>query len=213
MEVSVRMSDIAEHGRDVDSGISSTTNSDNSSDGSSQLEQEDSKEGHDFPGLENGVASEDSQNSPHSLRRTEDSDNNLSPFMIFLQEVMFWISVAAVILHVWAAAGIKKAMKVKVIVNVLACCLGYVILLAIAIHLVSNLRPSDKPPQFFSPNSNLQKMLDLIGNVTEGDVVDGYSLSEQSSSSSCECMWKQKWALFRDGKVMLGRYSSLLCFP
>jgi hypothetical protein len=39
------------------------------------------------------------------------------------------------------------------------------------------LKPTDRPPQFFKPNSNIQKMLDLAGNLTSADAVNCYSCS------------------------------------
>ena len=41
----------------------------------------------------------------------------------------------------------------------------------------SFLKPTDRPPQFFNPDSNIQKMLDLTGNLTDTDALNCYSCS------------------------------------
>ena len=39
------------------------------------------------------------------------------------------------------------------------------------------LKPTDRPPQFFKPSSNIQKMLDLAGNLTSAEAVNCYGCS------------------------------------
>ena len=41
----------------------------------------------------------------------------------------------------------------------------------------SFLKPTDRPPQFFKPGSNIQKMLDLTGNLTDTSALNCYSCS------------------------------------
>ena len=43
----------------------------------------------------------------------------------------------------------------------------FLLILAAMSGAMSQLKPSDHPPQFFDPDSNIQKMLDLTGNLTE----------------------------------------------
>lgn len=48
----------------------------------------------------------------------------------------------------------------------------FAIILASMSGAMSRLKPSDHPPQFFDPDSNIQKMLDLSGNLTERSAVN-----------------------------------------
>lgn len=52
------------------------------------------------------------------------------------------------------------------------------------------LKPTDRPPQFFKSSSNIQKMLDLTGNLTDAATLNCYSCSawygQGASKASCE---------------------------
>ena len=54
------------------------------------------------------------------------------------------------------------------------------------------LKPTDRPPQFFKPSSNIQKMLDLTGNLTDSEAINCYSCSAWygggTSKSLCMCV-------------------------
>ena len=54
---------------------------------------------------------------------------------------------------------------------------GFVLVLLASFVATSFLKPTDRPPQFFKPSSNIQKMLDLSGNLTSADAVNCYSCS------------------------------------
>lgn len=55
--------------------------------------------------------------------------------------------------------------------------LGFVVVLLTSFIATAFLKPTDRPPQFFKPSSNIQKMLDLSGNLTSADAVNCYSCS------------------------------------
>ena len=55
------------------------------------------------------------------------------------------------------------------------------------------LKPTDRPPQFFKPNSNIQKMLDLAGNLTSADAVNCYSCSAWYTPGASKCISSKNW--------------------
>lgn len=48
------------------------------------------------------------------------------------------------------------------------------------------LKPTDRPPQFFKPSSNIQKMLDLSGNLTDTATLNCYSCSAWYGNGASE---------------------------
>ena len=53
----------------------------------------------------------------------------------------------------------------------------FIVILACMSGAMSQLKPSDHPPQFFDPDSNIQKMLDLEGNLTQRSAVNCWDCS------------------------------------
>lgn len=184
LNFSVRMSDIPE----MDSGISSASGSDNSSNGSTLMDagevDKDDSNSDDEEKEEDRTALIRGQVSPEAHGNAQ-TPGTVSRLTLLMQKFMFGISVSVMVFHIWPKFTSERANRIRYWVNFLLFCLGYLLLLAISVGLLSRLRPSEKPPQFFSPDSNLQKVLDLTGNVTDASVVDGYTMSEWSSS----CKW------------------------
>ena len=81
------------------------------------------------------------------------------------------------------------------------CIWVYLLSLIISIGMVVGLlRFSDRPPQLFNSNSNIQKLIDLTGNLTEGGILDCVS----GCGGSCE---------FDDWMVhVTGRYNYCFTF-
>ena len=48
----------------------------------------------------------------------------------------------------------------------------FIVIFVISLPLAIRLEPTDHPPQFFDPDSNIQKMLDLSGNLTDLSTFD-----------------------------------------
>jgi len=143
-------------------------------------------------------------------RSVEGPPGQAESWTVGMQKLMLALSCAAMVLHLFPRprkthpsgqqdrlqgnqATEKKGRNALYCIRLLVFLVSYGILLGTSVGLVSQLKSSDKPPQFFSPGTNLQKVLDLTGNVTAADVVDGYTLSEWSSDgTSCEWAW-QVW--------------------
>lgn len=53
----------------------------------------------------------------------------------------------------------------------------FVAILTLSLVGTAFLKPTNRPPQFFKPDSNIQKMLDLTGNLTDTDALNCYSCS------------------------------------
>ena len=60
----------------------------------------------------------------------------------------------------------------------------FVIILASMSGAMSQLKPSDHPPQFFDPDSNIQKMLDLSGNLTQRSALNCWQCSSWYDGNS-----------------------------
>lgn len=89
-----------------------------------------------------------------------------------MQKGMFYISVCPMALHLafgkYKARTRKSTTKATLSVAHVGTSLAILCLVvALSIGLMMQLRFSNKPPQFFDPDSNIQKMLDLAGNVTD----------------------------------------------
>ena len=143
-----------------------------------------------------------------AVEESEKADWKTSLCTIGMQKFMLLLSMGAMVLHLFPLPPkpdpgnpnnprttnqetAKRKKNVLCLVRFLVFILCYCLLLVVSIGLVSRLKPSDKPPQFFSPSTNLQKVLDLTGNVTDADVIDGYTLSEWSGDgSSSEWVWQ-----------------------
>ena len=122
----------------------------------------------------------------HTLAKQEETIEK--KLTLLMQKAMFYISMVTMAIHLWTTRGSPKKGKrrARVAVNLSFCSLAYLLVLAVSLALLLQLRLSDKPPQFFSPDSNIQKLLDLVGNISDVDAVDGYSYSEWSSKDNCE---------------------------
>lgn len=191
---SVRMSDVA-HEDDSGIEVSSASNSDNTSNSSNQSSsQSDSMEvGGDLQ-EDDSLALIDNE-VPHfqaprttrnyTLRKSEETVEK--KLTILMQTAMFYVATIPMVMHLWTTKSLqKKKRRAKFAANVSLCSLVYILLLAISLTLVFHLRLSEQPPQFFSPDSNIQKMLDLVGNVSDVNAVDGYGFSEWSSNHKGE---------------------------
>ena len=77
----------------------------------------------------------------------------------------------------WFLIGRKFNSKHKARLFSLAMIFGFVLVLFASFVATAFLKPTDRPPQFFKPGSNIQKMLDLAGNLTSADAVNCYSCS------------------------------------
>ena len=53
----------------------------------------------------------------------------------------------------------------------------FVVVLVSMSGAMSQLEPTNHPPQFFDPDSNIQKMLDLEGNLTQKEVINCWNCS------------------------------------
>ena len=101
---------------------------------------------------------------------------------VLMQTAMYYVATVSMVLHLWTTKSLlKKKRREKFAFNICVCSLSYILLLAVSLSLVFQLQLSNQPPQFFSPDSNIQKMLDLVGNISDVNAVDGYRFSEWSS--------------------------------
>ena len=208
--LSIRMSDIA-HGDD-DSGIevSSNSNSDtisNSSESSAQSVSNDSNQSNS--NVEVGIDQSDDQvmlipdQTPESvpspsLFSPEDSMTAESKLTYAMQISMFYLSVIPMSLHLYFSEILKKN-RLKSALFVIFNIFLYVVLVGVFAALMANLRFNDKPPKFFDPDSNIQKMLDLVGNVTDSDNIQTYSFSYWNSDVSGEVLREKEGGERRRG--------------
>ena len=77
----------------------------------------------------------------------------------------------------WFLIGRKFKSKLMAILFSQAMVVGFILVLSSSFVATAFLKPTDRPPQFFNPNSNIQKMLDLAGNLTSAEAVNCYSCS------------------------------------
>ncbi len=183
----VRMSDLAsaEAGRDGedDSGIDSNSNStsDNISNTSSQSD--------DVTAIGTGcVASEENATlmvTTSSLSRVTVAEPvsfaSLEPvratferkLTMLMQKGMLYVSVIPMSLNLYASKHKRACCLPRILIPILT----LVLLVGISVGLLVQLRFDNKPPQFFDPNSNIQKMLDLAGNVTDSNDVNCFDCS------------------------------------
>lgn len=188
----VRMSDLARD--EDDSGIDSTasSNSDSISNDSSQSESSDANAG--AGGLNpdnseetavlimNPVSATESTTPPplHVLVVNMKFQDKLTMLM---QKGMLWLSTVPMALHL-LVTKIASGNPVSKVVNVVFNVFVYLVILAVSASLLFQLRFTEQPPQFFDPNSNLQKMLDLVGNVTGSSDVNCYNCSAWNSNTN-----------------------------
>lgn len=181
----IRMSDVA---RDVDgdSGIDSTasSNSDNISNDSSQSDSSDLMVA---SVLENdsGMRAIVEQITPDS-DRVNTFDRRLTNAM---QTGMLYISMLPMTLHLvraYVASHRPRRSTLFHLLNILFHVVIFCALLGVSVALLRQLRFNSKPPQFFDPRSNIQKMLDLAGNVTDSSALNCYNCSAWNSNTPCE---------------------------
>ena len=108
-----------------------------------------------------------------------------------MQKGMFFISVLPMAFHLvfnkYKARTRNKATKATLTVAHVLTSLGILcVVVALSIGLMMQLRFSNKPPQFFDPDSNIQKMLDLAGNVTDTTTSSCLDCSAWSSPNGSE---------------------------
>lgn len=181
----VRMSTLARN--DSDSGIDtvSTTNSDNISNSSSQSDPNAVEPSEDVDLL---IPEEpDDNETPEAPPPVVQSTPEMR-LTILMQKVMFCISVIPMSMHFIANKISLKKPHFSVLVVIFHIFLRVLILLAVlgtSVGLLLQLRFSDKPPQFFDPDSNIQKMLDLAGNVTDSSAINCYNCSAWNSGYQC----------------------------
>lgn len=77
----------------------------------------------------------------------------------------------------WFLIGQKFSNKHKARLCSLTTLFAFILVLLASFAATAFLKPTDRPPQFFKPDSNIQKMLDLAGNLTSADAVNCYSCS------------------------------------
>ena len=93
----------------------------------------------------------------------------------------------------WFLVGVKFSSKHKARLCSLAMVLGFIVVLLTSYAATAFLKPTDRPPQFFKPGSNIQKMLDLSGNLTSADAVNCYSCSAWYTPGASKLLWRYYW--------------------
>ena len=191
----VRMSNLAqgEGDEDDDSGINSvSSNSDNASNDSAQSE--------DIIGA--GNDEDDDTNVLIVTERGNTAVVQVVPATViakddtferkvtsFMQKCMLYLSVAPMSLHLvfnyyrsrspsWSGRVLLRIVHIVVSVKIL------LVVIAISLGLLSQLRLTNQPPQFFDPDSNIQKMLNLAGNVTDLGASECYDQCSSWSAGS-----------------------------
>ena len=71
----------------------------------------------------------------------------------------------------------SKFSRPKATLFNLAMVFCFILILLSSFIATAFLKPTDRPPQFFKPGSNIQKMLDLSGNLTDTEAINCYSCS------------------------------------
>ena len=77
----------------------------------------------------------------------------------------------------WFLIGNKLNSKHLARLCSLTIVFAFIVVLFSSFLATAFLKPTDRPPQFFKPSSNIQKMLDLAGNLTSAEAVNCYSCS------------------------------------
>ena len=94
------------------------------------------------------------------------------------------------ILHLWKPMLASFSRCARQVVRALTSC-GFVwlflCLVGIFFSRVCFLRLTDQPPQFFDPDSNLQKMLDLAGNLTDARDLNCWDCSAWYNGGESVC--------------------------
>ena len=191
----MRMSNLAqgEGNEDDDSGINSvSSNSDNASNDSAQSE--------DIIGAGNNEDDDTNvlivtergnmavvQVVPATVIAKDDTfERKVTSFM---QKCMLYLSVAPMSLHLvfnyyrsrspsWSGRVLLRIVHIVVSVKIL------LVVIAISLGLLSQLRFTNQPPQFFDPDSNIQKMLNLTGNMTDLGASECYDQCSSWSAGS-----------------------------
>ncbi len=176
---SVRMSTLARgDGEDDDSGINSvdSSNADGVSNDSGQSDEaalaiEISSPGSDATEVE-VLVSRDEESLPVLI--LDQAGTFEQKLTLLMQKGMFYLSVAPMSLHLllnWCKSrrvGLTALQRALLRVShVLVSLLILLGVLGISVGLLAQLQLTNKPPQFFPADSNMQKMLDLVGNVTD----------------------------------------------
>ena len=106
-----------------------------------------------------------------------------------MQGGMLYLSMGPMTFHLlrsYVAARLPRMNILSRLLNIFAHFMMFLFVLGISVGLLVQLRFNDKPPQFFDPDSNIQKMLDLAGNVTDSSAVNCYNCSAWNSNMHCE---------------------------
>ncbi len=170
---------------DNDSGIetSSLSNSDSTSNDSNQTHSDVSEESID-QNEDDHIALLDSEVMPTNETTTVDSK-----MTSLMQNIMFLVSIGPMTSHLCIRKLIKKIRCSKWPLLILHACvavLAYLVLVGMSIGMLSNMQLTDKPPQLFNPDTNIQKMLDLAGNVTDSSTINCYNCSAWNSNGYSE---------------------------
>ena len=131
----------------------------------------------------------------------------------FMQKCMLYLSVAPMSLHLvfnyyrsrspsWSGRVLLRIVHIVVSVKIL------LVVIAISLGLLSQFRFTNQPPQFFDPDSNIQKMLNLAGNVTDLGASECY---DQCSSWSAGSDGEGGEGRGGEGRGGEGRGGSELC--
>lgn len=124
-------------------------------------------------GVENGNVTVSTSHTG-SNKRLEDVITILS------QKIMLHTIARAVMLPQMIQYNCISSKKLRAIFRWTTRLIPVILFIVILISMsgaMSQLKPSDHPPQFFDPDSNIQKMLDLEGNLTETSVVNCWDCS------------------------------------
>lgn len=125
-----------------------------------------------LPGMETFELTE--PDAPDIVPRTR---FNLTTFVqkLFLLTVGWAVMLPHTVKYSWISNPILR--KILCWLTRLIPVVMFVLILGGMSGATSQLKPSDHPPQLFDPNSNIQKMLDLTGNLTESKAVNCWKCS------------------------------------
>ena len=192
----VRMTELQDR-LETDSGIvedrgSDSTGSDSNSVGSdshsstSSLAAEETNAGME-PGKErNGTETEEVEPRMEVYRKTtlitriRHSRKLETILTLFIQKVLLLTLARGVMLPQTLRYSFVTNNALRTILRWLTRLLPVALFIAILVSMsgaMSQLQPTDHPPQFFDPDSNIQRMLDLEGNLTDREVVNCWNCS------------------------------------